>query len=168
MKLAELLVHKKDLEAAFAQLTMRLQSGAHKYEGEEEIDNIKVTIDQIFQMSEDLKQIRLMINALNFKTTVNNENSLQYLIFSRDTAKQLFASFTQFANNLEARQQRWNETEKKLIRTYDVHEARKMRDKYAEEWRNLDLLIQQTNWAVEVPMKQSESKASSEGEPLTT
>ena len=156
MKLAELLTHKKDMEAAFQNLHQRLISGAKKYEGEEELDDTKKTLEDLIACSRDLEQVRLMINGLNFKTSVNNEGSLQHLIFQRDTAKQLFAFLTNFVNNLESRNNGYATVEKKFVRTFDPHEARKLRDNYATEWRRLDLLIQQTNWQVEVPLKKEE------------
>lgn len=175
MKLAQLLIRRKGLNDRISQLTQRLSSSATVQEGDTPSENIEELIQILFKVIEEFRSIdttiafantSVMVDLkqvpLNEKEDVKNiKTSLKELIIMRDTVKRIHGVLESLATNLNPSSRegggffRHQATDIKWVSAYDYKKVRTMADDYAKRFRELDEIIQQTNWNTEIGEKVS-------------
>lgn len=155
MKLAEGLINRSFLETRISQIRHRISKNLLVQEGEEPLEDVESLIEEYMKLKSELTDLI---------TTIQNANSSNYLIDEKDkeTKETLQEALirrdglTALAEGLRTissdsvPDMRYSRDEIKLLSVVDPKKYLKKADKIAKEARELDILIQKTNWHVEI------------------
>lgn len=155
MKLAEGLINRSFLETRISQIRHRISKNLLVQEGEEPLEDVESLIEEYMKLKSELTDLI---------TTIQNANSSNYLIDEKDkeTKETLQEALirrdglTALAEGLRTissdsvPDMRYSRDEIKLLSVVDPKKYLKKADKISKEARELDILIQKTNWNVEI------------------
>jgi hypothetical protein len=149
MKLAEALQERADLSKKIDQLRYRLDNNATVQEGEQTAENPQDLLAEIDTTIGRLEYLVAHINLTNCSIKVNNK-TLTEIIAEKDclTKKHsILKEVVQTASNISNRATR---SEIKIKRAVDVKAIQTQVDEIAKRIRELDNLLQQTNWTADL------------------
>ena len=149
MKLAEALQERADLNRRIAQLRSRLINNALKQEGEEPAEDPAELLSELDRCTEQLEAIISAINLANCRTKVDG-NTLTELIARRDCLTLKIQSYRDLIAAASCTAQRATRSEIRILSSVNVKELQKTADDLSKELRQLDNLIQQTNWLTDI------------------
>lgn len=155
MKLAEALLHRVALKTEIAQLESRIVKNALVQEGEEPQEDSNVLLREFVKKNEELTRLITRIQRTNAREKLIGpddrplESTLQDALVKRDGRMTLAESLRSIGGNAMP-DMRYRQMEIKLITTLDIAEIQYEANRLAKEGRELDILIQKTNWAVEL------------------
>ncbi len=145
MKLAEALRERKQLQIKMGTLRQKLIDNATYQEGSKPVEDPRELIKTLESVRGELASLIKRINATNSSTKVG-EFFLGDLVIDRDTRilevtalNNLIAQASQVSN-------RYSRSEILVLPSIDVKETQKKVDQLAKDIRELDNLIQATNW----------------------
>lgn len=145
MKLAEALRERKQLQIKMGTLRQKLIDNATYQEGSKPVEDPRELIKALESVRGELASLIKRINATNSSTKVG-EFFLGDLVIDRDTRilevtalNNLIAQASQVSN-------RYSRSEILVLPSIDVKETQKKVDQLAKDIRELDNLIQATNW----------------------
>ncbi len=145
MKLAEALQERADLNRSIDELRRRIGNALLVQEGEEPPENPKELLKELETALARLAYLMAAINLTNCRTKVNGMTLTE--LIARKDALRLKASaykdmvFTAGQNTSHARG-----TEIRVQAVLKASDLQKMVDSAAKEARELDNLLQETNW----------------------
>ena len=135
MKLAEALQSRADLNRRIAQLRSRLESNALVQEGESPAEDPAALLAELDDCITQLESLIARINRTNCRTTVGTE-TLTDLLARRDALTLRLTAYRAFAEEASTVIPRATRSEIKILSTVSL--------------RELDNLLQQTNWTVDL------------------
>lgn len=155
MKLAEGLINRSFLETRISQIRHRISKNLLVQEGEEPLEDVESLIEEYMKLKSELTDLI---------TTIQNANSSNYLIDekgkeTKETLQEALIrrdGLTALAEGLRTisgdsvPDMRYSRDEIKLLSVVDPKKYLKKADKISKEARELDILIQKTNWNVEI------------------
>ena len=149
MKLAEALRERKQLQIKMGTLRQKLIDNATYQEGSKPVEDPAELIKALESTRGELATLIKRINATNASVKVG-EFFLGDLVIDRDTRitevtalNNLIAAASQVSN-------RYSRSEILVLPSIDVKETQKKVDQLAKDIRELDNLIQATNWNTEL------------------
>lgn len=148
MKLAEALSIRADLQRRINQLRMRLKDSSKVQEGDlpaEQLTDLFQELDACLVQWEDMV---FRINQTNIKTLYEGK-SITRMIARKDRLAQRVAINQELLKHV-METERYGRNEIKYVRQVDVTALRKETDCFAKELRELDLKLQELNWAVDL------------------
>lgn len=149
MTLAEALIEKKELnntiDSVFSALidSVKIQEGDQVREDQDDL-NARLT-----QTLTDIQKLTIAINRTNANTVIvfNDQTiTLAIAIIQRDTLKRQMGFYNSIVERVTHRSERYSRNEIKDIVTIDPSKYREQYNKLAKQFRQLDVLIQRTNW----------------------
>lgn len=150
MKLAQALIERADLQRKLAQLNQRMQQNAQYQEGEQPSENPVDLLVQFRQALESLKNLVVAINLRNSQIVLPNGMSMTAALAQRDRLKMEHAALVKLADAATPEQSRYSRSEIKMLAAIDVKTIRQQADQIAKHCRELDILIQESNWLNEL------------------
>lgn len=150
MKLAEALIERADLQQRLAQLSQRLQQNAQYQEGESATEDPQELLAEYRQTAQALEQLVVQINLANNQVNLANGLSMVAALAKRDRLKAEHAALIALANAATPEQSRYSRSEIKMLAAVNVKQIRQQADEVAKQHRQLDTLIQQTNWQQDI------------------
>ena len=150
MKLGEALTLRSQLLARIGQVRERLKVSALVQEGETPPEDPTALLREFDSMAGDLQRLIANINRTNIATRLSTGETLTDALARRDILGLRQAVVRQVADVAGERQQRYGRAEIRILPTVDVGSLRRRADEYAQERRQLDTLIQETNWTTEL------------------
>lgn len=163
MKLAEALQERKTLDKQIGELWERLRDNIYRPEDDAKPDfdpvETQALLDAYLTRHENLV---VMINDANNKSTVvGMDMTIMAAIAHRDRLARAWKGYDTVIAGQEdqmsygrhktsLRAARRTKDDLKFVATTDIDAINKRRDALAEEWRKLDIALQQTNWTVEL------------------
>jgi Family of unknown function (DUF6847) len=150
MKLGEALTLRSQLLARIAQIRERLTASALVQEGEKPPEDPKELLREFESMAAELEGLIAQINRTNIATQLPTGETLTNALARRDILGLRQAVLRQVANTAGEQQQRYGKAEIRILPTVDVGELRRRGDELARERRELDTVIQETNWTTEL------------------
>ena len=150
MKLGEALTLRSQLLARISQVRERLKASALVQEGEAPAEDPAALLTEFDGMAADLQRLIANINRTNIATQLSNGETLTDALARRDILGLRQAVLRQVAEVAGERQQRYGRAEIRILATVDVGSLRRQADDYARERRELDTMIQETNWTTEL------------------
>ena len=150
MKLAEALVLRSDTKKRLEQLRARLASSALVQEGERPPEDPQVLLKELAAMIAEFERLIVAINRTNSNTGIPGFGTLTDALAKRDALDLEYSLLEGFLEAASNRVNRYSRTEIKLVSTVDVTPLRLQLDGIAKRRRDLDSLIQGTNWATEL------------------
>lgn len=149
MKLANALSLRAELQTKIRQLESRLNNNAQVQEGERPAEEPEELLQELEEAYAQLERFIAQINRANHDTLVQDKR-LSDLLAQREcmTGKlNVLRNFLDRASNLTNRR---TVGEIKIRSTVNVRELQKQVDREAKALRELDTLIQETNWTTEL------------------
>ena len=149
MKLAEALQERADLNRRIEQLKYRLLDNALVQEGEEPAEDPNDLLEQLNADINSLEALIAQINLKNASVTVEGK-TLTELIAQRDMLNVRIDAYRQLISSASTPYERARNSEIRIISAVNVRELQKKSDAISKELRQLDNLIQSTNWTTEM------------------
>jgi len=150
MKLGEALTLRSQLLGRIAQIRERLTASALVQEGEKPPEDPKELLSEFEAMAAELEGLIAQINRTNLATRLPTGETLTDALARRDILALRQAVLRQVATTAGERQQRYGKAEIRILPTVDVGDLRRRGDELARERRELDTVIQETNWTTEL------------------
>lgn len=149
MKLAEALLLRRDLENRLQLLRSEIRGSVLIQEGDALDRSVTDLLSDYQQTSEQLDEVARQINHTNAHTTMIDSNMVIVDALSqRERLRQSHALYTQILEAAKAGP-RMGRNEIRYIRTIDTQEITKRLNQTAQQLREIDGRIQQTNWLTE-------------------
>ena len=145
MKLAEALQERADLSRKIAQLKDRLRDNALHQEVESPAEDPMELLSEIDSSLLRLEEIISKVNLKNSQTIVEGKSITEW-ISRRDCLQMKLSAYDRLIESASGMIHRASGREIKILSSVDVRSLRKVRDSIAKEIREVDNLIQRTNW----------------------
>lgn len=150
MKLAEALILRADLQKRAAQLEERLLGNLLVQEGEAPSENPNALLKEWEEVNRALTALLPLIHRTNLQTLLPNGETLTDAIVHRDSLDRQMNLLRRAAKGASERFNRYSSSELKMVPTVQAGELQKRADDLARQRRELDTLIQQTNWLTDL------------------
>ena len=145
MKLAEALQERADLNRKIAELRRRLENNVLVQEGEEPAENPEELLKELNEAVSRLEELMAAINLTNCVTKVKGM-TLTELIAKKDALMIKLSAYKEFIFTAAQSTDRARGTEIKVKSLLKASNLQKTADSTAKEVRELDNLLQETNW----------------------
>lgn len=149
MKLANALMERAELQTKIRQLRVRLMNNAQVQEGERPAEDPAFLLAELDAAYAALETLIARINRTNSETLAKGE-TMTALLARRDCLAGKNDALREFAGTASALVSRRTVGEIKIKSTVDVQKLQKEIDALSKELRELDALIQETNWTTEL------------------
>lgn len=149
MKLAEALKERADLNRSITNLRCRLERMMLVQEGEKPAEDPKELTDALEVSLDRLEYLMAAINHSNDQIEAGGM-TLTQLIAKKDVLMIRLAAYKDMIREAGSSVDRARGTEIKVIPTVRVAELQRKADRMAKEIRELDNLLQETNWTREL------------------
>ncbi|MFQ5780375.1 MAG: DIP1984 family protein [Nitrospiria bacterium] len=150
MKLAELLTERKAIKEEIKKIKERLDLSATVQEGDamppEDPEELKSIFVGLYVRLADLI---VKINRTNGNTRVG-EKSLMEWIADRDKNLAIANGLHRLAEEATPKPERFSRNEIRYVPMINIKEVRQEADRYAKRAREIDVMIQTTNWNTEL------------------
>jgi hypothetical protein len=150
MKLAEALILRADYQKDIAQLEDRMLLNSVIQEGEKPDEDPKKLMIEFEEVSKNLEDLIIRINKKNSSTIVQSNKTFADLLAHKDVLKIKLKVLNELAKSASGKLDRYSRSEIKTLSTVNVSEIRKKIDDMSKEYRQLDMLIQEHNWKVDI------------------
>lgn len=156
MKLAEALVLRSDAQKRLAQLQARAVAAARYQEGEQPAENAVDLLSDARQLTDDLESLIRRINRTNAVSELQQGMTITDAIARRDTIalrRRVVTAVADAASGGHERAQPWARqlrSELRQVTDVPVPVLRAEADNLARQYRELDVRIQEANWATEL------------------
>lgn len=148
MKLAQALNIRADLQSRMNELTERLAINARTQEGMEPLEDPTKLFAEYEDCAAQLESWIAKINRTNSETVVNGA-TLTELLAQRDCLKMRIHTYQRFLREASSLTGRAMRSEIRVLSSVSVKDYRKTLDGYSEKLREIDGIIQETNWTTE-------------------
>lgn len=152
MKLAEALQERSDINKRISELRRRLDNCLLVQEGEEPAEDPLDLLNELDSSTERLETLVASINETNCNTKVNGM-SLTEIIARKDALSLRHSAYKELVYTAGNNTYRARGTEIKVKAVIKAAELQKTVDSLAKEIRQLDNLLQETNWKTELAEK---------------
>jgi len=150
MKLAEALAIRSDLQKKIDSLRKRIANNAVVQEGTEPKEDPDKLLKTAFAVMKELRDLVVKIHAANSTHELPDGRTITEAIAARDELAQR-RSFIQTAiDNSHKEPDRYAVAEIRWVACFDVKKLQKQSDDLAKKIRELNLLIQQSNWEIDL------------------
>ena len=149
MKLAEALQERADLNRKIEELRRRINNTLLVQEGEDPVEDPAGLIQELKEALERLETLMAAINLTNCRTKVNG-STLTQMIARKDVLTLKISAYRDMVYTAGQSTSRARGTEIKVRPVLKASELQKEADAAAKELRQLDNLIQETNWKVKL------------------
>lgn len=152
MLLAEALRERADAQRQLAALRDRVSAAARYTEGEEPAEDAAALLDEAERVVDRLAELILVINRSNLAATLADGRTLTAALAERDALRTRFGLLKAAADAAAGGRDvfRFGRQELRTFAALDVTALRLRADDVAREIRELDLAIEQANFATEV------------------
>ncbi|MBZ0317972.1 MAG: DIP1984 family protein [Anaerolineae bacterium] len=150
MKLAEALILRADAQKRIAQLRERLNRSAKIQEGEAPPENPQELLAEMERVLAEYTDIIKRINRTNAATPFGEGQTLTDALADRDTLAMERNMLTQLIAATAQPDFRYGRSEIKYVVTVSIADLQKRIDRLAQRHRELDTVIQQMNWQVDL------------------
>lgn len=150
MKLAEALVLRADTQKKLASLRQRIGKNAIIQEGNEPHEDPTILMKEAFGVLNELRELIGKINAANAVNKLPDGRTLTDAIAQRDELTQQHSLLQHAISSSSKEPDRYSMTEIKWVACVDVKNLQKRSDDLAKKIRDLNLMIQETNWKTDL------------------
>ncbi|MGB0993772.1 MAG: DIP1984 family protein [Akkermansiaceae bacterium] len=150
MKLAEALVLRADIQKRFASLRERIGKNAIVQEGSEPHEDPNKLMKEAFGVLDELRNLVGKINTANANNTLPDGRTLTDAIAQRDELTQQHSLIQHTISSSGKEPDRYSMSEIKWVACIDVKKLQKQSDDLSKKIRELNLMIQETNWKTDL------------------
>ena len=150
MKLAEALLIRSDMQKKLAQVKGRIRSNVKVQEGDTPNEDPNELLLQASQIISELNQLVERIHRTNATATTENGQSMLTLLVERDMLETRHKLLLDAIEATRQDEDRYSYREIKWNVIVSVSALQKQADDLAVKIRQLNLLIQASNWQIEL------------------
>jgi len=151
LKLAEALANRADLQRRVEQMRGRLQRSALVQEGESPPEDPQELLEEMERLVSELEEYVRRINRTNLSATLSGgETTLTDALARRDSLTLRYGNLKTLVSAASDRVPRYGRAEIRILSAVEVGPLRRRMDELARERRELDISIQQANWATDL------------------
>ncbi|MBX2852577.1 MAG: DIP1984 family protein [Phycisphaeraceae bacterium] len=150
MKLAEALLLRADMKKKLESLRSRVASNAVVQEGETPHEDPSELLMQSFGVVKEMQALIARINIANHTNKLEDGRTLADLINQREALAMQHSLITNAVQNSNKEPDRYSMSEIKWVAALDVRSLQKQADDLAINIRELNAIIQEKNWRVEL------------------
>ena len=149
MKLAQALILRSDTQKRIEQLKVRLLSNAKTQENEKPSEDPKLLLKELDKLTSELFTLICSINLTNSSAKFDSI-SLTEMIAKKDALTLKANVLREFATSASQKVDLYSNSEIKILSTVDVAALQKQVDALSKEIRELEMKLQEANWAVDL------------------
>lgn len=149
MKLAQALILRADTQKRIEQLKVRLLSNTKTQENEKPSEDPKLLLKELDKLTIELFTLICSINLTNSSAKFEGM-SLTEMIAKKDALVLKANVLREFATSASQKVDLYSNSEIKILSTVDVAALQKQVDALSKEIRELEMKLQEANWAVEL------------------
>lgn len=149
MKLAQALILRADTQKRIEQLKVRLLSNAKTQENEKPSEDPKLLLKELDKLTIELFTLICSINLTNSSAKFEGM-SLTEMIAKKDALVLKANVLREFATSASQKVDLYSNSEIKILSTVDVAALQKQVDALSKEIRELEMKLQEANWAVDL------------------
>ena len=149
MKLAQALILRSDTQKRIEQLKVRLLSNAKTQENEKPSEDPKLLLKELDKLTSELFRLICSINLTNSSAKFDGV-SLTEMIAKKDALVLKANVLREFATSASQKVDLYSNSEIKILSTVDVAALQKQVDALSKEIRELEMKLQEANWAVDL------------------
>lgn len=150
MKLAEALILRADHQKRIEQLRQRLLRNAKVQEGDEPAENPGDLRSEFERVSNELQRLIQRINRTNARSSLDEQATISDALAHRDVLALRHALYRDLAQAATVTQERHTRSEVKFRSTVNIADIQKRADELAQQYRELDMRIQEGNWRIDL------------------
>jgi hypothetical protein len=150
MKLAEALMLRADQKKKIASLRERVAANAVVQEGETPHEDPTELMKEAVAVLDEFESLVIKINAANIAAKLPDNRTLAQLIARRDTLTQQHSLLQVAVQSTRKEPDRYSMKEIKWIATVPVGKLQKQSDDLSRQIRELNGLIQEANWQIDI------------------
>jgi len=150
MKLAEALLIRADQKKKILSLRERIAQNALVQEGDDPREDVAKLIAECFAVVAEQQALVLKINAANANAKLPDGRLLADVLAARDVLMQQHAVLDHAVEATHQETDRYSMREIKWVPQIDVAVMQKQMEDLARKIRELNVLVQATNWQVEI------------------
>ena len=150
MKLAEALLIRADQKKKILSLRERVAQNALAQEGDAPREDIAKLIAECFAVIAAQQALVLKIDAANAAAKLPDGRPLAEVLAARDVLMQQHGILKSAVDATHKEADRYSMREIKWVPQIDVAATQKQMEDYSRKIRELNVLIQETNWRVEL------------------
>ena len=147
MKLAEALMERADLQRRLVQIRERIKQNALYQEGEIPAESVTELLAAYRRCAGRLETLVVAINRSNQQITLADGTPMLQALARRDGLIRECAMLIALCEAAMPDNSRYSRSELRYVSAVNIAEIRKDADKIAQSCRQLDILVQQANWA---------------------
>lgn len=145
MKLAEALSLRKDLETRILKIKDRLENVVRIQEGDQPVEDPQELMNELDRCLVQLEQLIYNINVTNMQIVADDGRTMTKLLAERDVLNKRIGVLRNTFNEATNSGSRYR-NEIRYVTTIEVKPLRQQLDKFAQQYRQLDLEIQELNF----------------------
>lgn len=145
MKLAEALSLRKDLETRISKIKDRLENVVRIQEGDQPAEDPQELIGELDRCLTQLEHLIYSINVTNMQIVIEDGQTMTKLLAERDILKKRIDVLRHTFNEATNSGSRYR-NEIRYVTTIEVKPLRQQLDKFAQQYRQLDMKIQELNF----------------------
>ena len=149
MKLAQALILRADTQKRIEQLKVRLLSNAKTQENEKPSEDPKLLLKELDKLTSELFTLICSINLTNSSAKFDGM-SLTEMTAKKDALVLKANVLREFATSASQKVDLYSNSEIKILSTVDVAALQKQVDALSKEIRELEMKLQEANWAVDL------------------
>jgi len=149
MKLAQALILRSDTQKRIEQLKIRLLNNAKTQENESPSEDPKLLLKELDKLTSELFRLIYSINLTNSNAKFDGM-SLTEMIAKKDALVLKANVLREFATSASQKVDLYSISEIKILSTVDVSALQKQVDALSKEIRELEMKLQEANWAVDL------------------
>ena len=146
MKLAEALSLRKDLETRVSMIKERLENAVRVQEGDEPAEDPKELMSELDNCLKRLEQLIYYINVTNIHIVSDEGKTMTKLLAERDVLSKRINILRHTFNQASGSNNRYGRNEIRYVTTIEVKPLRQQVDKFSQQYRELDMKIQELNF----------------------
>jgi uncharacterized coiled-coil DUF342 family protein len=143
--LAEALSLRKDLETRITKIKDRLENVVRVQEGDKPAEEPQELMSEVDRCLGQLEQLIYNINVTNMQIVADNGRNMTKLLAERDILKKRIDILRNTFNETTNSGSRYR-NEIRYVTTIEVKPLRQQLDKFAQQYRQLDMKIQELNF----------------------
>ena len=145
MKLAEALSLRKDLETRITKIKDRLENVVRVQEGDKPAEEPQELMSEVDRCLGQLEQLIYNINVTNMQIVADDGRNMTKLLAERDILKKRIDILRNTFNEATNSGSRYR-NEIRYVTTIEVKPLRQQLDNYSQQYRQLDMKIQELNF----------------------
>jgi len=150
MKIAEALVLRADIQKKLASLRQRVGNNAVVQEGSQPHEDPNQLLKEAFGVLKELRELVGKINAANAANKLPDGRTLTEAIAQRDELAQQHSLLQHAIGSTAKEPDRYSMKEIKWVACVEVKKLQRQSDDLARKIRELNLMIQETNWKTDL------------------